>query len=363
MNPTVASVLDVVRRYWGFDALRPIQGEAIAAALDGRDSLVVLPTGGGKSLCYQVPAAVSGTTDVVVSPLIALMKDQVDGLKAAGIPATFVNSSVPWDELQRRMDGVAAGRFRILYVAPERFRSGGFRRALARVRLGLLAVDEAHCVSEWGHDFRPDYLRLDDAIAAARPAPAVACTATATPEVRAAIVARLGLADPRVLVRGFRRDNLFLEVERVGGAGDKLGRLADHLRDALAGPGSALVYCATRRRAEEVASGLAQRGLAADAYHGGLTSDARRSVQDRFMDGSTRCVVATNAFGMGVDKADVRFVGHHDLPGSPEGYYQEIGRAGRDGRPSRCVLLFNHGDLHVRRFLIEASNPPDDVVA
>jgi ATP-dependent DNA helicase RecQ len=196
----------------------------------------------------------------------------------------------------------------------------------------------------------------------ARPAPVVACTATATPEVRDDIIRRLGLESPTVIVRGFRRDNLFLTVERVRGADDKIGRARGHLREALAGAGSALVYCSTRKRCEEVAGKLRGDQISAEAYHAGIDKEARKAVQDRFMSGATRCVVATNAFGMGVDKADVRLVIHHDLPGSPEAYYQEVGRAGRDGRPSRCVMLFNHGDLHVRRFLIEASNPPEQVV-
>ena len=351
-----------LRDHFGHPEFRPGQRESIEATLQGRDVVAVMPTGSGKSLCYQVPALVRDGPAVVVSPLIALMKDQVDALQRAGVAATFINSSIDSQERRRRMEGMASGRWQLIYVAPERLRSPTFRALLRRVPLGLLAVDEAHCISSWGHDFRPDYLRVGEMVAAARPAPVVACTATATPEVRDDIVRRLDLQTPKVLVRGFRRDNLFLTVERVRGADDKIGRALGHLTAALAGEGSALVYCSTRKRSEEVADKLRRERIAAEAYHAGIAPEDRKGVQDRFMGGGTRCVVATNAFGMGVDKADVRLVIHHDLPGSPEAYYQEVGRAGRDGRPSRCVLLFNHGDLHVRRFLIEASNPPEEVV-
>ena len=309
-----------------------------------------------------MPALVLGRVSLVVSPLIALMKDQVDSLQAAGVAATFVNSSIAWDEQASRLDDLARGLYRLVYVAPERFRSARFCAALQRAGPALVAVDEAHCISEWGHDFRPDYLRLGAAVAALRPAPVLACTATATPEVRQDIALRLGLSDPAELVRGFRRPNLFLSVERVRGAAHKAEVAAAHLRDAAPQGGSALVYCATRRRTEQVAEALRGRGIDAAAYHAGMDADRRRSIQDRFMSDGVRCVVATSAFGMGVDKSDVRVVIHHDLPRSPEAYYQEIGRGGRDGRPSRCVLLYNHSDLRVQEFLIEVSHPPEELV-
>jgi len=359
---TVTDPSEILERHFGHASFRPGQREAIDATLAGRDVVAVMPTGSGKSVCYQVPALAREGPALVVSPLIALMKDQVDALQEAGVAATFINSSIDAQERGRRVEGLAKGEWELVYIAPERLRSSSFRASLARARVGLLAIDEAHCISTWGHDFRPDYLRLGELLRAVRPAPVIACTATATAEVRDDIVRRLGLSDPMVLVRGFRRENLFLSVERVRGAEDKLRRARDHLRQALDGGGSALVYCSTRKRAEEVAAGLRRGGVSAEAYHAGMDKEERKAAQDRFMTGSTDCVVATNAFGMGVDKGDVRLVVHHDLPGSPEAYYQEVGRAGRDGRPSRCVLLFNHGDLHVRRFLIESSNPPEDVV-
>ena len=353
---------EVLDRHFGHASFRPGQREAIEALLAGRDAVAVMPTGSGKSLCYQVPALVLEAVTLVVSPLIALMKDQVDSLVAGGIPATFVNSSISWEEQASRLSAMERGAWRLVYVAPERFRSRRFQQAIARTGPAVVAVDEAHCISQWGHDFRPDYLRLGEAVAALRPAAVLACTATATPEVRDDIARHLGMADPVVLVRGFRRENLFLDVEQVRGGAHKVSRAAEHLRDAAHHGGSALVYCATRRRCEQVAEALRARDLPALPYHAGMEPDVRRRVQERFMADEVRCVVATTAFGMGVDKPDVRLVVHHDLPRSPEAYYQEVGRAGRDGRPSRCVLLYNHGDTRIQEFLIDASHPPEALV-
>jgi ATP-dependent DNA helicase RecQ len=350
-----------LREVFGLTAFRPGQREVVESVLAGRPTVAVMPTGAGKSLCYQLPAVVAGGTALVVSPLIALMKDQVDALTARGVPACALTSALAPGEIGARLEDMAAGRLRLAYVAPERFKSPRFTDALGRVasQLSLLAVDEAHCISEWGHDFRPDYMRLGEVVERWRPPRVVALTATATPEVRRDIQKQLGLRDPAVFVRGFDRPNLHFSVERVGGASDKTERLRALVR-ARAGP--TLVYAATRKNAEAYAAELAKKGVRARPYHAGLPDGERRDTQDAFMAGELDAVVATNAFGMGVDKADVRLVIHADLPRSPEAYYQEAGRGGRDGQPARCVLLFNHGDVKLQEFLIDANAPSVDLL-
>jgi ATP-dependent DNA helicase RecQ len=352
-------------RRLGLAEFRPGQREIIEAVVAGRPTIAVLPTGAGKSLCYQLPATILDGLTVVVSPLIALMKDQVDGLTARGVAATFVNSTLEPNEREQRLSAAIAGRVRLLYVAPERFRSSGFLTTLRRARVALLAVDEAHCIAEWGHDFRPDYARLGEVVRALRPARLVALTATATPDVQGEIAAQLGMESPAVFVRGFDRPNLAFEVEQAGGDRDKLDRLLRLLRDADGG--TAIVYAATRRKAEDVATALRTARVPARAYHAGLDDDERAAVQEAWSSGKLRVVVATNAFGMGVDKADVRLVVHHELPSSVEAYYQEAGRAGRDGRPARCVLLFNHRDVRTREWMITNAGDegprPDAVIA
>jgi ATP-dependent DNA helicase RecQ len=355
----------VLASHFGFTAFRPGQREIIAAVLAGRDTVAVMPTGSGKSLCYQLPALIGGGVTVVVSPLIALMKDQVDGLSARGIPAAFVNSTQTHSEQTERLLQVRSGALRLLYVAPERFANGGFMAAMAQVPVRLFAVDEAHCISQWGHDFRPSYLKLAAALARLGRPPVLALTATATPEVRQDIVTYLGLREPEVHVTGFDRPNLHLSVVGVSGQQEKLA-VIDECPRRLGLPG--IVYAATRRRAEEVASHLASARapdgtpLGAVCYHAGMPDRDRRDVQERFMAGEARVIVATNAFGMGVDKANIRFIVHHDLPRSLEAYYQEVGRAGRDGLPSRCILTYSGADVYVQRYLIEASYPPRPVI-
>jgi ATP-dependent DNA helicase RecQ len=361
----VSAALDGALARFGHPALRAGQAEVIADIFEGTPVVAVMPTGAGKSLCYQLPAvllAERGGVTLVVSPLIALMKDQVDALRARGIPAAALTSAADQGEQREILEQLRAGALTLLYVAPERFRSPRFVDAISGLgpRLALIAVDEAHCISEWGHDFRPDYRRLGEAVAALRPARLAAFTATATPEVRLDIAAQLGMAQARIHVRGFDRPNLTYVVEKAGGTADKSQRLIELVRTREGGV--ALVYAATRKNAEKYAAELKAAGMRARVYHAGLADDARESAQDKFMDGSIDVIVATNAFGMGVDKRDIRLVVHADIPRSPEAYYQEAGRGGRDGRATRCVLLFNHGDVRLQEFLIDASYPSGEVL-
>jgi ATP-dependent DNA helicase RecQ len=353
-----AAIDDVLARF-RLAAFRPGQREVIEAVLAGRPTIAVLPTGAGKSLCYQLPAVALGGLTIVVSPLIALMKDQVDALVGRGIPATFINSSISSEERSRRLQAALRGDVRLLYVAPERFRVPAFADALERRPPTLLAIDEAHCIVEWGPDFRPDYARLGEVLQRLRPARVVALTATATPDVRAQIACQLGFVEPAIFVRGFDRANLQLRVVPVSGDDDKLRRCIELLNEPDVRAAPSIIYTATRKKAEQVAQRLCERGIAARAYHAGLADAERIEVQTQWMaDRRLRVVVATNAFGMGIDQRDVRLVLHHDIPGSIEAYYQEAGRAGRDGLPARCVLLFNHADVKLRQFLIEI--PPAD---
>lgn len=360
MRPTLDDAREALRRWFGYPDFRGGQSDAIRAVLAGRDVLVLMPTGGGKSLCYQVPALVLPGTTIVVSPLISLMQDQVDALRARGIGATFVNSTLSTTEVDARLDDVEQGRSRILYVAPERFGSPRFLERLRRLRVSFLAVDEAHCISEWGHSFRPHYLRLG-AVREALGCQVLALTATATPEVRRDIATQLRLRDPVVVVRGFDRPNLSWHVLRAR-TDDERDRLLLALLRHRPAEGAAIVYAATRKTVDAVADMLNRAGIPASGYHAGIPASERRRLQDDFMAGDGRVVVATNAFGMGIDKPDVRLVAHYNLPASLEGYYQEAGRAGRDGKPSNCVLLYSKSDRRTHRFLIDQAHPPRDVV-
>ena len=342
-----------LEKHFGFGEFKDGQETVVSALLAGHDALVVMPTGGGKSLCYQLPALVMDGVTLVVSPLIALMKDQVDGLARKGIAATMINSTLAPSEQQERIQQMREGAYKLVYVAPERFRSRSFTDALRAVDIALFAVDEAHCLSQWGHDFRPDYLRLKDAVAALGHPQTAAFTATATPEVRADILEHLKLRDPFVSVSGFERPNLALTVSQVAGNREKHERLEAVVREHQTG----IVYCATRKKVEEVADSLAAQGTKVIAYHGGMEDRDREWAQNAFLDRSKDVVVATNAFGMGIDRSDVRFVIHFETPGSIEAYYQEAGRAGRDGEPSVCELLFNYADTRTQEFFIEGNNP------
>lgn len=357
-------VMHALARF-GHDALRPGQADVIADILDGRPVIGVMPTGAGKSLCYQLPAVVlaeRGGMTLVVSPLIALMKDQVDALTARGVSACALTSAATPEEQRDILDGIRAGMFTLVYVAPERFRSPRFIDALRSnaANIALVAIDEAHCISEWGHDFRPDYRRLGEVLQELKPPRLAAFTATATPEVRDDIAAQLRLTDAAFHVRGFDRPNLHFSVVGVGGAADKARKLTELVRRR--GGGVALVYAATRKNAEAYSHALRRTGMRSRVYHAGLEGGVREKAQDVFMANGLDVIVATNAFGMGVDKSDVRLVVHADIPRSPEAYYQEAGRGGRDGEPTRCVLLFNHGDVRLQEFLIDASYPSTDVL-
>ncbi len=345
------AALEALTRYFGYDSFRPGQQGIVEVLLAGRDVLGVMPTGAGKSVCYQIPAALSPGVTLVVSPLISLMRDQVDALNDLGLPAAFINTTQTPDEQAMVFAQATAGQIKLLYVAPERLETGRFRDFAARTPISLIAVDEAHCVSQWGQDFRSSYLGIGDFIAGLPQRPPVgAFTATATERVRQDIVGLLGLRNPAVTVAGFDRPNLYFDVVKLETkykAAWVARYVADHPDE------SGIVYCATRKTTEALADTLNQMGHPAVAYHGGMSPDARETAQRDFITDKVPVVVATNAFGMGIDKSNVRYVIHHNLPESIEAYYQEAGRAGRDGEPSRCTLLWNESDIVTRRRLLD----------
>ena len=340
---------EALKRYFGYDSFRPGQEEIVSALLAGRDALAIMPTGAGKSLCYQVPALLLPGLTLVISPLISLMQDQVKGLNAAGIHAAFINSSLTETQIARALDLAAEGSYKLVYVAPERLESPVFRSFAAGADISMVTVDEAHCISQWGQDFRPSYLKILDFIDSLPRRPIVsAFTATATREVKDDIVCTLRLHDPKVLVTGFDRPNLYFQVERTRRKDDFV---IQYLRDH---PGeSGIIYCATRKNVDKLQELLTEYGFAATKYHAGLPAEARRKNQNDFIYDTAPVIVATNAFGMGIDKSNVRFVLHYNMPQSMENYYQEAGRAGRDGLPSQCVLLFSAQDVIINKFLLD----------
>ncbi len=361
--PTINEAQLALEKHFNFSRFREGQAEVIRAVLSGFDTIVVMPTGGGKSLCYQLPALLFPGTTIVVSPLIALMKDQVDALIARDIDVTFINSSLDGEEQYARMRAMQQGKYKLVYIAPERFRNTRFVEAMRGVRVSLFAVDEAHCVSQWGHDFRPDYLRLKDAIAdlaqnGQRPQ-VIALTATATPTVREDIARQLALLNPASFVAGFDRHNLNLRVIQCKNDDERKRRVVQIAKQAT-GPG--IVYAATRKAVEEVAGLLKENDVNAEGYHAGLGDRVRSQMQERFMGGELQAIVATNAFGMGIDKRDLRYVTHYNTPGSIEAYYQEVGRAGRDGLPSVCTLLFSYKDKVIQDYFIENNYPPRETI-
>lgn len=344
-----------LKQYFGFDQFREGQEQVVQRALDQKHTLLVMPTGSGKSLTYQLPALILPGLTLVISPLIALMQDQVDGLTEAGVSATYINSALPAHEANSRIRAVLEGHVKLLYVAPERLRNNRFMQSLARVKISLLAVDEAHCVSQWGHDFRPDYLRIQPAWEAMGSPTILATTATATPDVQKQIVKILGVQKAQIVVAGFNRPNLHLSVKHLPDDQAKLQTLQSLLHKVT--DGCAIVYTATRKNSMMVAEFIRGLGISAQAYHAGLDRDIRYRVQHDFMADRLRVVVATNAFGMGVDKATVRLVVHYNMPGSVEAYYQEAGRAGRDGQAADCVILFTARDQGLQEWLIRSDIP------
>ncbi|MFH1744692.1 MAG: ATP-dependent DNA helicase RecQ [bacterium] len=362
MNPIKnkkIAIMDLLKIHYGFKSFRPGQEKVIDNILAGKSSVVIMPTGGGKSLCFQLPALVLDGVTIVISPLISLMKDQVDSLEKIGIPATFINSSIMPAETNKRLGEVARGVYKLLYIAPERFYSQEFLNILKNIKVSLFAVDEAHCISQWGHDFRPSYTRLSEAIKFLGNPIVAAFTATATPEVKKDIIKQLGLNDPEVVITGFARPNLQFGVVRASESQkpqivlDAVSSLPDE---------SGIIYIGTRKRADDLLQFLLDNGIEAAVYHAGLDQSDRKWVQDNFMSGKVKVIIATNAFGLGIDKSNIRFVVHYDMPGTVEAYYQEAGRAGRDGLKSFCLLLYNSRDRFLHEFFIKGDNPPVEMI-
>lgn len=354
-----SQILDLLKIHFGYENLRPGQEQAIEHLLAGRSTVVIMPTGQGKSLCYQLPALLLDGVALVVSPLIALMKDQVDSLEKVGIPATFINSSLSLDEVNNRLTKIRSGYYKIIYVAPERFANPFFLESLTQIKISLFAIDEAHCISQWGHDFRPSYTRLAPIIEKLNHPPVIALTATATMEVKEDIVRQLRLSDPAFVITGFARPNLELGIARANES-QKIDFILEAAAKASGEHG--IVYAGTRKNVERILEALRDAGFNASAYHAGMEPKARDAVQNSFVAGQTKIIVATNAFGMGIDKSNIRFVIHADMPGTLEAYYQEIGRAGRDGRPSFCLMLYNSRDRYLQEFFIQGDNPPPEII-
>ncbi|MDR0649774.1 MAG: DNA helicase RecQ [Synergistaceae bacterium] len=347
--------VDVLKGVFGYSSFRAGQEEIINEALSGRDVFGIMPTGAGKSICYQIPAIMNGGVSLVISPLISLMKDQVDALRQNGVPAGAINSSMQWDGVLDMFRAVRSGAVKLLYIAPERLDGDGFREFLSSVDVSMVVVDEAHCVSQWGHDFRPSYQNIAPAVSSMRNRPVLAAfTATATEDVRGDVVRQLGLESPFTVVTGFDRENLFFQVESPA---DKMGFLTGYVKKFPQMPG--IVYCSTRKAVEDVCNKLKESGVSAVRYHAGLDDSERLKNQDAFIHDRATVMVATNAFGMGIDKSNVRYVIHHNMPGSIDSYYQEAGRAGRDGSPADCILLFGKGDIATARYLISCGEDPE----
>ncbi|MCQ2138665.1 MAG: RecQ family ATP-dependent DNA helicase [Bacteroidales bacterium] len=347
-------MLETLKRYWGYDGFRPMQEEIISSVLSGRDTLAILPTGGGKSICFQVPSLMREGICIVVSPLIALMKDQVLNLRARGIKALAIYSGMSRNDIDITMDNAIYGEYKFLYVSPERLKTTLFKARVAKMNVNFLVVDEAHCISQWGYDFRPDYLdivKIREILP--KGTPCIALTATATPEVAKDIMTQLGFESENLIRSGFERPNLSYIVRE---AEDKLGQVLK----VCSTPGSGIVYVSKRKSAEDIAKFLRSQSINAEAYHAGMSAQARSLIQQRWKSGETRIIVSTNAFGMGIDKGDVRFVCHYDMPDSLEAYFQEAGRAGRDGQKAYAVLVWNANDVRRLKQISKVTFPPLD---
>ena len=341
----------LLKQYFGYTSFRPGQHEVIQTLLDGRDCLAIMPTGAGKSICFQLPALIQPGVTLVISPLISLMKDQVDSLVNQEIPATYINSQCTFEESKARFAAIRAGRVKLVYISPERLENEFFTSFMQSLPISMFIIDEAHCVSQWGHDFRPSYCAIKDWIAALPRRPVVgAFTATATEKVKEDMMTLLGLEKERIFIGGFDRPNLYFRVVRTNRKLDfALAYVQQHQED------SGIIYAATRKEVDRVYEELTRRGIRAGRYHAGLSDDVRRTMQDAFTYDRLQVIVATNAFGMGIDKSNVRYVIHYQMPKNIESYYQEAGRAGRDGAPGECILLFSRQDIMIQKFLIEQS--------
>ena len=341
----------LLKQYFGYTSFRPGQHEVIQTLLEGRDCLAIMPTGAGKSICFQLPALMMPGVTLVISPLISLMKDQVDSLVNQEIPATYINSQCTFEEAKARFAAIRAGRVKLVYISPERLENEFFTSFMQSLPISMFIIDEAHCVSQWGHDFRPSYCAIKDWIAALPRRPVVgAFTATATEKVKEDMMTLLGLEKERIFIGGFDRPNLYFRVVRTNRKLDfALAYVQQHQED------SGIIYAATRKEVDRVYEELTRRGIRAGRYHAGLSDDVRRTMQDAFTYDRPQVIVATNAFGMGIDKSNVRYVIHYQMPKNIESYYQEAGRAGRDGAPGECILLFSRQDIMIQKFLIEQS--------
>ncbi|PIT93524.1 recombinase RecQ [Candidatus Falkowbacteria bacterium CG10_big_fil_rev_8_21_14_0_10_43_11] len=358
LDSQLQQLKDLLKIHWNYSKFRYGQEQAISNILNKKNTVVVMPTGGGKSLIYQLPSLILDGVTIVISPLIALMKDQVDGLERIGVPATFINSSLSPIETSNRINAIKNNHYKLVYIAPERFYSHEFIELIQNLTVSLFAIDEAHCISEWGHDFRPSYMRLKEIIKLVGSPTVLAVTATATPEVREDIVKQLDLQNPEVIITGFDRPNLKFGVIRATDA-QKYSHLLNIVQQIN---GAGIIYAGTRQKVENILEYLLTNGVTAIGYHAGMEAEDRKYIQNEFMANRARVIIATNAFGLGIDKPDIRFVIHFDMPGTIEAYYQESGRAGRDGQKSYCILFYSPADRYLREFFISGDNPPPRVI-